>query len=90
MCGFDSRRPLHHRMNIKTMLQPSQFYEEIEKLVRETKCDYLEAVMIYHERTGIEIEVLASLVKQHAVLKAKMQLDCEDLNLIEKTARLPL
>lgn len=69
---------------------PVEFTQDIEVLVREKKIDYFEAIMIYAEIKNLEIETVASLVKQNQIIKAKLADECESLNLIEKTNKLPI
>ena len=66
------------------------FTKEIETLVRNKNIDFFEAVLYYCEINNIEVEVAASLVKQNSTLKAKIQFEAENLNLMKKTARLPI
>lgn len=67
-----------------------EFIKEIERLVLTKKIDFFDAVIYYCEINNIEVETAASIVKQSAVLKAKIQYEAENLNLIKKTARLPI
>ncbi len=70
---------------------PSQFAMEIEKIVKEKSIEYLDAVMYYVEKNGIEVETAASLIKSSQILKAKIAREAEDLRLLKtKGARLPL
>jgi len=66
------------------------FTREIESLVRNKNIEFFEAVLYYCEVNNIEVEVAASLVKQNGALKAKIQHEAENLNLVKKTARLPI
>jgi len=66
------------------------FTREIEFLVRNKNIEFFEAVLYYCEVNNIEVEVAASLVKQNGALKAKIQYEAENLNLVKKTARLPI
>jgi len=74
-------------LNIKT---PSQFSMEIESIVKEKKISYLDAVLHYVETNNVEIESAASLIKSSQILKSKLMVDAEELNLVKKTAKLPI
>jgi len=65
-----------------------KFQEEIEKLISGTDYNYMEAIVEYCNRTGMEIEVASSLVNKD--LKAKIEIDAQELNLLPKTHRLPI
>ena len=73
--------------NIKTS---SDFVKEIEKIVIQKNIDFFDAVLLYCEINNIEVETAAALVKQNSVLKAKIQYEAANLNMIRKSARLPI
>jgi hypothetical protein len=74
---------------IKKLL-PQSFYVEIESLVVERKLEYIDAVVHYCETNGLEVETAASIIKSNAKLKAMLQNEGEALNMLPKTARLPI
>lgn len=71
-------------------LTPQTFYADIEALVSELKTDFMDAVVYYCEKNNIEIETAASIIKGNSKFKAIIQNEGEDLNLLPKTAKLPL
>tara|TARA_S200002703_G_scaffold38965_1_gene34163 strand:+ start:445 stop:672 length:228 start_codon:yes stop_codon:yes gene_type:complete len=71
-------------------LTPQTFCQEIESLVVELKTDYMDAVVHYCEKNNIELETAASIIKSNSKFKAIIQNEGEDLNLLPKTAKLPL
>lgn len=75
----------------KPLLQTnSNFMAEIEKLVKDRKLQYIDAVIVWCESNGLEIEFAGDLIRKTPVLKAKIQVEAEDLNFMKKTARLPI
>lgn len=64
------------------------FAADIEKIVAETDYNYIEAIVEYCNTTGMEIEVASLLVNNN--LKSKIENDAQDLNLLPKSARLPI
>ena len=76
--------------NIDGIKTPTDFMIEIEKLVVEKRVDYIDAVVLFCERTGMEIETAATLIKGSAKMKAKVQNNAEDLNYLPKTRKLPI
>lgn len=64
-----------------------KFARAIEELVASTDYNHIEAITEYCKKTGLEIEVAATLVNSN--LKSKLEADAQDLNLLPKTARLP-
>lgn len=72
------------------MRSNEDFIKEIERLVKTKNIEFFEAVLHYCEMNNIEVETAASLVKQNGALKAKIQYEAENLNLMKKTARLPI
>jgi hypothetical protein len=71
-------------------LTPQTFCQEIESLVVELRTDYMDAVVHYCEKNNIELETAASIIKSNSKFKAIIQNEGEDLNLLPKTAKLPL
>jgi hypothetical protein len=65
-----------------------KFQEEIESIVSGTDYNYMEAIVEYCNRTGMEIEVASTLVNKD--LKAKIEIDAQELNMLPKTHRLPI
>jgi len=66
-----------------------KFARAIDGLVANTDLNYIEAIVEYCKKTGLEIEVAASLVNSN--LKSKLANDALDLNLLkEKGNRLPI
>jgi Phage late-transcription coactivator len=82
--------PIRYKMKIANIKTTSEFTKEIEKIVISKNIEFFEAVLLYCEMNNIEVETAASLVKQNAVLKARIQLEAENLNLMKKSARLPI
>lgn len=66
------------------------FQREIEQLAFEKRIDFMEAVLLYCEQTGMEIETAGSLIKSSAKMKARIQDEAEALNYFPKTDKLPL
>lgn len=66
------------------------FSLSIETIVAKKNIPYMDAVIIYCEETGLEVELAAKLVS--GALKSKIQLEAEDLNFLPKsnTTKLPL
>lgn len=62
----------------------------IEELVWEKDISYMEAVVLYCEQTGFEIELAAKMIS--GVLKSKIKFEAEELHYLPKsnTAKLPI
>ena len=67
-----------------------QFVRDIEELVEKGKIDYIDAVLHYCEENEMEIETLASMVRNSSKLKSRIQLEAELVNLLPKTTKLPI
>jgi hypothetical protein len=65
------------------------FSLSIETIVAKKNIPYMDAVIMYCEETGLEVELAAKLVS--GALKSKIQLEAEDLNFLPKsnTTKLP-
>lgn len=72
-----------------TKEEMSKFAKSIDAIVANTDLNYIEAIVEHCKKTGLEIEVAASLVNSN--LKAKLANDAMDLNLLkDKGSRLPI
>jgi hypothetical protein len=67
----------------------ANFSLAIETLVREKSIPYMDAVLLYCENTGLEVELAAKLIS--SVLKSKLKIEAEELHFLPKsnTAKLP-
>ena len=67
-----------------------KFSMAIEEMVYMKDIPYIDAICMYCEENGFEVEMAAKLVS--GVLKSKVQLEAEDLHYLKKsnTSQLPL
>ena len=65
-----------------------RFMANIEELVQRTKMTYIDAVIHYCEENKLEPETAGTMV--NGKLKQHIQEEAEDLNLIQKTSKLPI
>ena len=77
-------------IEIEGIRTPTDFMIEIEKLVIEKRVNYIDAVVLFCEQRGMEVETAATLIKGSAKMKAKVQNDAEELNYLPKTRKLPI
>lgn len=66
------------------------FQREVEQLAFEKRIDFMEAVLLYCETTGMEVESAGQLIKTSAKMKARIQDEAEALNYFPKTTKLPI
>jgi hypothetical protein len=68
----------------------SNFSMQIEELVWMKDISYMDAVVLYCEQTGFELELAAKLIS--GTLRSKIKMEAEELNFLPKsnTAKLPL
>lgn len=64
--------------------------KEVERLTRNGEIDVIDAICHWCAENGIDIETAAALIKKDAVLKAKVQIQAENLNILKPSARLPI
>lgn len=77
-------------VEVNSIRSPTSFMQEIDKLVDEDGMEYIEAIVYYCEVNDIEIETAASLIKGSAKMKAKVQIEAENLNYLPKSGKLPI
>jgi hypothetical protein len=69
-------------------LTPSKFALEIEKIVAEENCNYIDAICHYCEINSIEVDSIAKLISKP--LKERLKWDAIRLNFMKKTSRAKL
>jgi hypothetical protein len=62
----------------------------IEMMAKEKNTSYMDAIILYCENTGLEVEVAAKMIS--GALKSKIKIEAEELNFLPKsnTTKLPL
>lgn len=73
-------------MATKTEMQ--EFSEKIAKLSMESGDSIMDTIVSYCESSGLEIDVASTLIS--SALKAKIREEAQELNLLKKTAKLPV
>lgn len=69
-------------------LTPSKFALEIEKIVSENTCNYIDAIVLYCEENKIEVDTVTKLISKP--LKEKLKWDAIRLNFMKRTSRAKL
>lgn len=72
------------------MINTYTFAQQIEIIHKNQNIDYIDAVVFWCEKNNIEIELVASLINKDQVLKSKIRVEAENLNIIKKGDRLPI
>jgi endonuclease V-like protein UPF0215 family len=80
---------LNKALNEK-FVSKEKFAADIEALVLKTKMNYIDAIVLYCEKNGIEIESVGKLISKP--LKDKVKFDATELNYLKRTTKgkLPL
>ena len=52
--------------------------------------EYIDAVIHWCEKNKVEVEYAAALIKKEPAIKAKIQVEAENLNVLKRGARLPI
>jgi len=71
------------------LISANQFATDIESMRRNGQLEYVDAVVSWCEKNGVEVEYAASIIKKDPVLRSKLQVEAEDKNIVKKTAKLP-
>jgi len=74
----------------KKFMNSTKFAQEIEKLVKNEKINYIDAIVLFCDENNIEIDSITKLISKP--LKEKLKCDAQQLNFMKKTtrAKLPL
>jgi len=76
-------------VEVKLELNSEKIMQEINHMILQG-VPYIDAICEYAEQNELEIEVLGEIIRRSPILKAKIYEEAEDLNLVEKTTRLPI
>lgn len=90
ICIMDNMQQTNEPIDFSPVKTLKDFQREIDQLAFEKRIDFMDAVILYCELTGMEIEVAGSLIKSSAKMKARIQDEAEALNFFPKTAKLPI
>lgn len=71
-------------------LNSTKFAEEIESLCKKKNLEYIDAIIHWCNQNKLEVEFAASFIKKDAVLRSKVQVEAENLNVLKKSAKLPI
>jgi hypothetical protein len=66
-------------------LSPDKFSIDIERFVRDNKCNYIDGIIQYCQENEIEIETVSKLMSKP--LKEKLKNNAIDLNFLKKTIK---
>lgn len=77
-------------IEIKSITTLAEFTEDIQKLVKQGNITHLDAIVAWCEQRGVDVEQVIPLVKKSQVIKAKLESESSELNLIEKSNTLPI
>ena len=70
------------------VLDKKTFSKHIEELIRGKPMPYMDAIIMCSTSLGLEVESAARLVNKN--IKEKLEAEVQELNLLQKSARLPL
>jgi len=70
------------------VLNREKFSQMVERLVTDKRISYMDAVVWWCEENEFDIEDTAKLLCP--LIKEKIKVEAQDLNYLEKTARLPI
>lgn len=69
-------------------LTPTTFQEQIEVLVREKRCNHMDAIIEYCRSNEVDVEDIAKLITSN--LKDKIKLDAMNEGYMRREAQLPI
>ncbi len=70
------------------VITKDKFSMIIETMVRDQNVSYMDAIVYWCEKNEMEVETAAKLLSP--LIKEKMLVEAQDLNIIKKSARLPI
>jgi hypothetical protein len=66
------------------------FINDIEKMRQKNRVEYIDAIVTWCEKHSIEVEYVAGIIKKDPVLRSKLEVEAEGLNIIKRVgSKLP-
>lgn len=78
------------KLQFSKVMSSDIFYKELERIVKHSNSNYMDAIIYFCEKNEIEIETAASMIRSNARIKSMLQTEGEALNFLPKTAKLPI
>ena len=75
---------------LEKVLDSKTVIREIHLLADLNGGDYIDAVIEYSERNGLDLEAIASVIKTNPKIKFNVQESAEQLNFLPKSSKLPV
>ena len=75
-------------VKMPTKNEISEFSMKVAEMAEESNLTIMDAIVGYCEKTGMEIDVASTLVS--SALKSKLREEAQELNLLKKSAKLPI
>ena len=72
------------------ILDSSTIFKNVDALVKTHSLTYIDAIVHFCERNGLEIETVAALIKNNGKMRAHLKEEGENLRILPKTDRLPI
>lgn len=72
------------------LLNQITFSQQVRELCKERSMEYIDAVVYWCEKNNVDVEYAAALIKKDAVILSEIQTEAENLNILKKTAKLPI
>jgi len=77
-------------IKVNGMIVSTDFVKKIDEIATSTGAHYIDVIVDYCAKNNIEIETAAAIIKISPLIKSKVQFEAENLNILQKTARLPI
>lgn len=66
------------------------FQSDVEDMCRSGDVPYIDAILTWCTKNSIEVETAADYIRRDPVLRSKIQVEAEELNVLKRSARLPI
>lgn len=86
--GIDLNPYKVEKKQMPTKDEKNNFSMIIESMVQKLKVSYIEAITVHCEKTGLEIEVAATLINDS--LKSKIECEAQQLRYLPSGSKLPI
>ena len=71
-------------------INSNNFIIQIEELCSKKNLEYIDAIVHWCELNNFEVETAAEIIKKDPVIKSKIEFEAENINVLKRSARLPI
>ena len=74
-----------NNLDLEKLDTENRFYFELDQMVRLNEVSYMNCIIHWAENNAMELETCGQFINKNLALRAKLQIEAEQLNFVEKS-----